>query len=154
MHVLSFSDIRMVQGGLISWGNSPFTINEQYYRLSMYRDYIWYEGAHITSITMIKLWSDLHSRTTPHTSPLRARYGVSLASYTKKNDRDISRAHPSLIVDGIVKLLSLTSRTFLSGHILVSTPNNDVIDRKHFPRYWPLVRGIHRSPVNSPQKGQ
>ena len=23
-----------------------------------------------------------------------------------------------------------------------------------FPRYWPFVRGIHRSPVNSPHKGQ
>ena len=23
-----------------------------------------------------------------------------------------------------------------------------------FPRYWPVVRGIHRSPVNSPHKGQ
>ena len=23
-----------------------------------------------------------------------------------------------------------------------------------FPRYWPFVRGIHRSPMNSPQKGQ
>ena len=39
---------------------------------------------------MMKLWSDLHSRTTPHTSPLRASFGVSFASYTKKNDRDIS----------------------------------------------------------------
>ena len=25
---------------------------------------------------------------------------------------------------------------------------------KHFPRYWPFVRGIHPSPVNSPHKGQ
>ena len=25
---------------------------------------------------------------------------------------------------------------------------------KHFPRYWPFVREIHRSPVNSPHKGQ
>ena len=25
---------------------------------------------------------------------------------------------------------------------------------KHFPRYWPFVRGIHRSSVNSPHKGQ
>ena len=25
---------------------------------------------------------------------------------------------------------------------------------KHFPRFWPFVRGIHRSPVNSPHKGQ
>ena len=30
----------------------------------------------------------------------------------------------------------------------------DVIKRKHFPRYWPFVRGIHRSPVNFPHKGQ
>ena len=25
---------------------------------------------------------------------------------------------------------------------------------KHFPRYWPFVRGIHRFPVNSSHKGQ
>ena len=31
---------------------------------------------------------------------------------------------------------------------------DDVIKWKHFPRYWPLARGIHRSPVNSPRKGQ
>ena len=30
----------------------------------------------------------------------------------------------------------------------------DVIKWKHFPRYWPFVRGIHRSTVNSPHKGQ
>ena len=32
--------------------------------------------------------------------------------------------------------------------------HNDVIKWKHFPRYWPFVRGIHMSPVNSPHKGQ
>ena len=32
--------------------------------------------------------------------------------------------------------------------------HGDVIKWKHFPRYWPVVRGIHRSPVNSPHKGQ
>ena len=31
--------------------------------------------------------------------------------------------------------------------------HNHVIKWKHFPRYWPFVRGIHRSPVNSPHKG-
>ena len=31
---------------------------------------------------------------------------------------------------------------------------DDVIKLKHFPRYWLFVRGIHRSPVNSPHKGQ
>ena len=29
-----------------------------------------------------------------------------------------------------------------------------VIKWKHFPRYWPFVRGIHRSPMNSPHKVQ
>ena len=33
-----------------------------------------------------------------------------------------------------------------------SARHDDVIGWKHFPRYWPFVRGIHRSPVNSPQK--
>ena len=28
------------------------------------------------------------------------------------------------------------------------------IKRKHFPRNWPFVREIHRSPVNCPHKGQ
>ena len=29
---------------------------------------------------------------------------------------------------------------------------DDIIKWKHFPRYWYFVVGIHRSPVNSPQK--
>ena len=32
--------------------------------------------------------------------------------------------------------------------------HDDVIKWKHFPRYWTFVWGIHRSPVNSPHKGQ
>ena len=32
--------------------------------------------------------------------------------------------------------------------------HDDVIKWKHFPRYWPFVRGIHRSPVNFPHRGQ
>ena len=41
--------------------------------------------------------------------------------------------------------------------IFVCSPvsvHDDVIKWKHFPRYRPFVRGIHRSPVNSPHKGQ
>ena len=32
--------------------------------------------------------------------------------------------------------------------------HDDVIKWKHFPRHWPFVRRIHRSPVNFPHKGQ
>ena len=36
----------------------------------------------------------------------------------------------------------LTSWTLM---ILLIANNNDVVKWKHFPRYWPFVRGIHRS---------
>ena len=35
-----------------------------------------------------------------------------------------------------------------------ATIHDDVIKWEHFPCYWPFVRGIHRSPVNSLHKGQ
>ena len=37
------------------------------------------------------------------------------------------------------------TNSFRLGH-------DEVIKWKHFPRYWPFVWGIHRSPVNSPHK--
>ena len=48
---------------------------------------------------------------------------------------------------------SIIECQMVSLHILVIL-HDDVIKWKHFPRYWPFVRGIHRSPVNSPHKGQ
>ena len=36
----------------------------------------------------------------------------------------------------------------------ITLNHDDVIKWKHFSRYWPFVRGIHRSPVNSPHKGK
>ena len=36
----------------------------------------------------------------------------------------------------------------------VSIGHDDVIKWKHFPRDWPFVWEIHRSPANSPDKGQ
>ena len=38
---------------------------------------------------------------------------------------------------------------YVHGH-----SHDDVIKWKHFPCYWPFVRGIHRSPVNSLHIGQ
>ena len=40
---------------------------------------------------------------------------------------------------------------YVHGFVVV---HDDVIKWKYFPRYWPFVWGIHRSPVNSPHKGQ
>ena len=39
-------------------------------------------------------------------------------------------------------------------HQAKSLYNDDVMKWKHFPRYWPFVRGNHRPPVDSPHKCQ
>ena len=41
-----------------------------------------------------------------------------------------------------------------ASQLAVANSHDDVIKWKYFPRYSPFVRGIHRSPVNSPHKGQ
>ena len=38
--------------------------------------------------------------------------------------------------------------------VQMHTVHDDVIKWKRFPRNWSFVREIHRSPVNSPHKGQ
>ena len=55
----------------------------------------------------------------------------------------------------------ILSRNFVVGLFACKVINcdilynhDDVIKWKHFPRYQPFVRGIQRSPVNSPHKGQ
>ena len=45
-------------------------------------------------------------------------------------------------------------RLLIFNWVTVHRHHGDVIKWTHFPRYWSFVRGIHRSPVNSPHKGQ
>ena len=49
-----------------------------------------------------------------------------------------------------------THLRFLSlfDSVMAQVVHDDIIKWRHFQRYWPFVRGIHRSPVNSPHKGQ
>ena len=66
----------------------------------------------------------------------------------------VSRAGSS----NYIRYINFEGCNFLSL-LLAHTPpdllnHGDVIKWKHFPRYWPLVWGIHRPPVNSPHKGQ
>ena len=46
--------------------------------------------------------------------------------------------------------------TVISSGTMIANPGShgDVIKWKFFPGYWPFVRGIHRSPMDSPHKGQ
>ena len=68
---------------------------------------------------------------------------------------------PGLLTSGFLRSRCRGKRSRHSGCISGKRPivfftflYDDVIKWKHFPRYWPFVRGIHRWPVNSPHKGQ
>ena len=57
----------------------------------------------------------------------------------------------------IITVLCIFGILFLEWLLMsgfISIMHDDVIKWNHFPRYWPFVRGIHRSPVNSLHKGQ
>ena len=54
----------------------------------------------------------------------------------------------------IVRNITPTSMQSKWAYLSYHMNHDDVIKWKHFPCYWPFVRGIHRSPVNSPHKGQ
>ena len=55
--------------------------------------------------------------------------------------------HGALCVEDSILYKRNWSVWYQSGH-------EGVIEWKHFTRYWPFVRGIHRSPVNSLHRGQ
>ena len=57
--------------------------------------------------------------------------------------------YPCPHVENTVMLVARLSCTRLMTTIWKNS-HDDVIKWKHFPRYWPFVRGIPRSPVNSP----
>ena len=53
-----------------------------------------------------------------------------------------------------LRVMWLLSPTLTPLVLIPEIFHDDVIKWKHFPRYWPFVRGIHRPLVNSPHKGQ
>ena len=64
--------------------------------------------------------------------------------------------HPLIFTNVIFSSIMKTERrdaNFIDAGMAYVT-HDDVIKLNHFPRHWPFVRGIHRSPLNSPQKCQ
>ena len=68
----------------------------------------------------------------------------------------------TVILRNLTALLHGSTPTYVPQSVLThwgrdkmdAISHDDVIKWEHFPRNWPFVRGIHRSPVNSPHKGQ
>ena len=88
---------------------------------------------------------------------VRLYYYTDVRGYSNRNVRPTTTVMQNRMRAAIVDILTKymwyfhvdkpTWWRFLSQH-------DDVIKWKHFPRYWPFVRGINRSPVDYPHKGQ
>ena len=57
-------------------------------------------------------------------------------------------------MEGAYVFCALSHCLIMIGVRRIHAMHDDIIKWKHFPRYWSFVRGIQRSPVNSPYKGQ
>ena len=77
---------------------------------------------------------------------------------TKASDAELYMCslglHINLAIQEIKSKIRLEWVHYLYVTRADASSHDDVIKWKHFPRYWPFVREIHRSPVNSPHKGQ
>ena len=75
-----------------------------------------------------------------------SHYGVAINLHNKSLPLALVVNTPETSVI-VIKQAYICRRAHSVDHV-------DVIKWKHFPRYLPFVRGIHRSTVNSPHKGQ
>ena len=98
--------------------------NSHQYGLLIYRGYIWYDSSDSTIIPMIKLWSDLHSQTTPHTRP----YGRDVGCFSRViQEKFIIKKLLGYIKSKLyLQKLSCSSKMFRTSWILI----------RLFPEIW------------------
>ena len=88
-------------------------------------------------------WQDSHQ---PIRNHVRKSYLTNM-DFTWKLHSNPGRRLQSVEASSVIHSPNWNALLYYAKHY-------DVIKWKHFPRYWPFVRGIYRSPVNSPHKGQ
>ena len=90
-----------------------------------------------------------------------SRYGKSISKYSEQDRRWLQLRPRLRLTFGVW----FPQKTYIWGGAFWNTHqpisqwytlqfHDNVIKWKHFSRYWPFVRGIHRSPGNSPHKDQ
>ena len=115
----------------------------------LYYDYIhrpWH-GLQIGTLAQCMSWHDCSKLSHLLSSPFCDNWSVDLLNRITAYSGDAYSYKPPVfpIVCG---------KNYIHIHIRGRYWHDDVIKWKHFPRYWPFVRGIHRWAVNSPHKSQ
>ena len=60
----------------------------------------------------------------------------------------------AIMIENYYEMIVIRIMMIMTTIIAIVLAHDNVIQWKHFPRYWPVVWGIHPSTVNSPHKGQ
>ena len=132
------------------WSPMPF-------RLKKY----WKKWPYLYLSFPLRLWSRLRPMLMPSSSFLAHIFRHPFTSFWEELIRE--RALSSLVSASTPRTSGCWIPSMAGGYNAApcSYPlpqaaqnHDDVIKWKHFPRYWPFVRGIHRTPVNSPHKDQ
>ena len=92
--------------------------------------------------------TDMYSTTRPTVTKCKTH----ARKYTRPSVTILTNMHSS--VHGTRSPPNQNANAFKYVRFGTTVSHDDVIKWKHFPRYWPFVREIHRSPVNFPHKGQ
>ena len=96
----------------------------------------------------VKLWSsDISRKITMNISEIIQRWNQDLCM---ERTTTIGVMYTGVCAG---RYISFIIKTWFCCFVFIAF-HDDVIKWSHFPRYWPFARGIHRSPVNSPHKGQ
>ena len=95
---------------------------------------------------------------TEHNRPEKTK--LSKTTYQRKqriSDLTISLEHSLFITHGPIRNVSVISKCVIFKNNQYPARSidihDDVIKYENFPHYWPFVRGIHWSPVNSHRPG-
>ena len=87
---------------------------------------------------------------------LSQRYVINIDSYIQQNttpEVSFSSCHSNRRWYWHIMITYDVSCKYVCGFVLCFVwIHDDVVRWKHFPRYWPFVRGIHQWPANSPHK--
>ena len=135
-HILVYSNYGRWPGvRLLIWINFYQTTFQVKYGMRLFTD------SHPSTVEVWVLISDC----IPH---LNRSYYLSISGL-KSNY--VSKGWSSYFKPVLRKPTLFFCHIHVAGELVIQ---GDVNKWKHFPRNWTFVRGIHRSPVNSPHKGQ
>ena len=119
--------------------------------------------SHQSLLYFLFLWKNTHQRTVRRyktciygfstwitTSPVKRCKAEIWALAFEQMWRTYSLRFIFSINTHIKNILGITNTPWYTRSLY----HDNVIKWKHFPHYWPFVRGIHHSPANSSHKGQ